>query len=401
MKILVLNCGSSTLKHQLIDMQTERVIASGVFESIGGENSHYWYGYRGPEQRTDVAIQTHKEAVKILLELLGDQVKSIRAIGHRVVHGGEKYRASIIATPEVLAGVDSVSHFAPLHNPKNLMGVHACMSVFGPDIPNVLVFDTAFHGTIPNYAHLYAIPQCEYNDHGVRKYGFHGTSYAYVSRVAAQMYGKNPRDLKMVIAHLGNGASMCAINGGKSLDTSMGMTPLEGLIMGTRCGDIDPGAVAHLARAKELSADAMMAYLNNSCGLAGLSGMGTSDMRTITANRETDAGAKLAFDAYVHRAVRYMGGYIAALGGVDAIVFTGGVGCNNIAVRRAIMEKLQFLGADINWGIGDKLNGTGDGRNGTAEISAPNARIRTFVITTNEELEIATEAKKLLDNPNT
>lgn len=305
---------------------------------------------------------------------LGSKTNDVRAIGHRVVHGGEKYRESIIATEEVLRDVESVSSFAPLHNPANLLGVRACMEIL-PNVPNVLVFDTAFHSTIPAHAYLYAIPLSDYQEHGIRRYGFHGTSYSYVAKKTVELYNERKNknikltDLRMVIMHLGNGASICAVDKGKSIDTSMGMTPLEGLVMGTRSGDIDVGAVAYLASVKDWSIEQTLAYLNNDCGIKGLGGTG-SDMRKLIAEMDKSEQAKVAFDAYIHRLVKYLGGYIAIMGGVDAIVFTGGVGTNQAIVRERVMEYFKYL------------------------ATPP----QVFVIPTNEELEIATETKKLIDN---
>jgi len=371
MKILTLNCGSSTLKFQLIDTDTESVLVKDNLERI-----------------TD-----HRDAVAEMFKILGKQ--EIHAIGHRVVHGGEKYSQPVIATEEILECVESVSHFAPLHNPKNLLGVRACMELL-PDVPNILVFDTAFHATLPPSSYLYAIPWEDYEKHGIRRYGFHGTSYSYVSRTVAEMLGKPLEEVKMVVAHLGNGASVCAINGGRSVETSMGMTPLEGLEMGTRSGDIDAGAVAQIARVHNMDIDETVAYLNNKSGLQGISGI--SDMRDLrTAANEGNERAKAALDVFVHRLTKYIGGYVAILGGADAIVFTGGIGTNDCVLRAEVMKSFAHVGANIDDTLNKKYSNKHGTRNGTGEITASGSKMRTFVVCTNEELEIATQVRNVLE----
>ncbi|MCL2851132.1 MAG: acetate kinase [Firmicutes bacterium] len=392
MKILVLNCGSTTLRYQLIEIESKNVISKGIFERIGEQQS--FFEHNGADA-IDFYVRDHKAAVVKMFELLGSQVDGLVGIGHRVVHGGEKYMKSVIATNEVLKGVDAMSVFAPLHNPANLLGVHACMTAL-PDVPNVLVFDTAFHSTLPPHAYLYALPYCDYKEHGIRRYGFHGTSYSFVAREAAKMYGKPLSELRIVAMHLGGGASICAIDKGKSVETSMGMTPLEGLIMGTRCGDIDAGAVGYLSRIKGFTAEATLAYLNGNCGIKGLSGTGSSDFRHLnaTACKEGDPNKEsciVTIDAFEHRLVKYIGSYIAVMGGVDAIVWTGGIGTNGNEIRRNVMKKFGYIGADIDHDKNDKL-----GRNMTADISAVDAKVKTFVVCTNEEFEIALETSRLV-----
>ena len=396
MKILVLNCGSSTLKYQLIDMKTKEAVTKGVFEEIGQSHSFYRYESNGKEtEDIPFHVPSHLIAVAKMFELLGDQANTIKAIGHRVVHGGEKYRDSVIATEEIIKGVESVSGFAPLHNPANLLGVRACIETL-PSVPNVLVFDTSFHSTIQPHAYLYAVPLCDYREHGIRRYGFHGTSYSYVAGKAAELIGKPLNQLKIVAMHLGGGASVCAIDRGKSADTSMGLTPLEGLVMGSRSGDIDVGAVHYLTKVKNLTIDEALAYLNNNCGLRGLSGVG-SDIRKIVAEAKNGSkDAQTTLDVYTHRLIKYIGGYITVMGGVDAIVWTGGIGTNNTYVRKAVMEKLEFMGIHIDQNENLKYNGQEGGRNMTGEISKKGSKVRTFVICTNEELEIALHAQRLV-----
>ena len=389
MKILVINSGSSSLKSQLVDTENNKVVCKVTFDAIGLDRSFYEFEQNGIETKKNEPIKSHEEAVKKLFELLGNETKQICGIGHRVVHGGEKYQKSVIATDEVLQGVEAVSHFAPLHNPKNLLGVRACMKIM-PGVPNVLVFDTAFHSTLPQSSFHYATTHEDYEKHGIRRFGFHGTSYAYVSRKVAEMMGKPIEDLKMVIGHLGNGASICAIDGGKSVQTSMGLTPLEGVMMGTRSGDIDPAAAIAIGRARGLDYDGLLHYLNNECGLKGVSGV-TSDIRDVVASKKKNPRAKLAYDIFVGRITKYYGAYIATLGGVDAIVYTAGIGTNQACIREAIADKLGFMGAKIDKKLNKSL-----GRNPTIEISRKGAKIRTFVVCTNEELEIAIETKKLV-----
>jgi len=371
-------------------MADESVTSKGTFEEVGQSHSFYEVVIRGNEVKEKFAMPTHTVAVKKLFELLGDDVKKVGAIGHRVVHGGEKYKESIIATSEVLAGVESVSHFAPLHNPANLSGVRACMEVL-PNVPNVLVFDTSFHSGMPAKSFLYAIPTEDYEKHGIRRYGFHGTSYSFVSKKVAEMMGKDIKNLKMVVAHIGNGASICAIDGGKSIDTSMGLTPLEGLVMGSRSGDIDPGAVAQIAKIKGFSIEETIKYLNGSSGLKGMGGTGSSDMRTVVAKKDECQNARNAIDVFVHRVKKYIGAYTAILGGVDALVLTGGVGTNDNYVRGEILSGLEFMGVQIDWTTNTEL-----GKGKTAELSAKESKVRTFVVNTNEELEIAKQAVKLV-----
>lgn len=391
MKILVLNCGSSSLKFQLINMVDESVVSKGNFEEIGQPHAFYGVKIRGGEEVEEKLIMpTHTDAVRKLFELIGDDVKYVGAIGHRVVHGGEKYKESVIVNDEVLQGVESVSHFAPLHNPANLSGVRACLEIL-PKIPNVLVFDTSFHANMPARSFMYAIPKEDYTKYGIRRYGFHGTSYSFVVKEVAKIMGKPVESLKMVVAHLGNGASICAIDGGKSMDTSMGLTPLEGLVMGTRSGDIDPAVISYLAKAKNKTVDEIIKYLNSESGLKGLSAVGSNDMRVLHKAKADSQDAQTAIDVMVHRVKKYVGGYTAILGGIDALVFTGGVGTNDEYVREHVTAGLEYMGIVI-----DTKRNENFGKGKTGEITGNGAKVRVFVVNTNEELEIAKEAVRLV-----
>ncbi|MCL2587503.1 MAG: acetate kinase [Firmicutes bacterium] len=394
MNVLVLNCGSSSLKFQLIDTASEAVLKKGEFERIGSDESFYSMDIPKVEE-TKYKAKTHTEAVAKLFELMGDLKDTVCAIGHRVVHGGAEFSGSVLVTERVLKGVEEVSHFAPLHNPANIGGVRACIELL-PKIPNVLVFDTSFHSTMQPKAYRYGIANADYEKFGVRKYGFHGTSYAYVAREASKMMNRPLKDLKMIIAHIGNGASICAIDGGKSVDTSMGLTPLEGLIMGTRAGDIDTAAAVYLAKKKGLDFDGLVSYLNSECGMLGMAGV--NDMRPITTRvAEGEEQATIAFESYIHRITKHIGALVAVLGGVDAICWTAGVGTNRHDLREKVMSKFEFLGAKIDPELNILHNGIGEGRNRTGEISEEGSTVRTFVIATNEELQIAREAVKILE----
>jgi len=372
--ILVINSGSSSLKYKLLDMNTDEVIFKGEVERIG-----------------DKHCPDHKTAVQMAFKDLGK--RKIDAIGHRVVHGGEVFKVSTIATEETLNYLDKVSHLAPLHNPANVMGIRACMELF-PKIPNVMVFDTAFHNTIPQKAYLYAIPIHDYIDHGIRRYGFHGTSHNYVSRKCAELFGKPREKLKIISVHIGNGGSVCAVLHGQSVETSMGLTPLEGLVMGTRSGDIDPAAIQYLSQAHKFTIDKTINYLNKDCGLKALAGLGTSDMRDLIANIDKH-DVQGAIDVYCHRITKYIGSYIAVLNGVDAIAWAGGVGTNMPLIREKVMVNFEYIGAYID----PQINAIFYNNYKTGEITANGdkpAHVRTFVINTNEELEIAMETVNLL-----
>ncbi len=356
----VVNSGSSSIKWELLEIESGERIRGGIVERIG-------------EGGLD-----HAAAMRRTLEELDGAHPAV--IGHRVVHGGSRFSAATVITDEVELAIEELSALAPLHNPANVLGIRAARAAF-PGVPNVAVFDTAFHQTIPPAAHTYAIDSAVAAEHGVRRYGFHGMSYQYVSRRAAEVLGRDLGDLRMIVFHLGNGASACAIAGGHSVDTSMGMTPLEGLVMGSRAGDIDAGALFHLGRAG-LSLTDLDTLLNRRSGLLGLSGHG--DMRDVLAERETTEDARLAFAVYIHRIRHYLGSYLAVLGGADAVVFTAGVGENAAPVREAVLEGMQWAGIHLD----AERNAT----RGTTVISPDDSPVAVLVVPTNEELEIARQA---------
>ncbi|HHW66787.1 MAG: acetate kinase [Epulopiscium sp.] len=396
MNILVINCGSSSLKYQLINMNEEKVYAKGLCERIGIDGSRLKHTPSGKDTIIiEAPMPNHKEAVKMVLDALTHEeygvVKSmdeISAVGHRVVHGGESFSESVIIDEEVKKAIEACSELAPLHNPPNLIGIEACQHLM-PNTPMVAVFDTAFHQTMPNYAYLYAIPYELYEKHKIRRYGFHGTSHKYVAYRAAELLGKPIEELKIVTCHLGNGASVCAVKNGKSVDTSMGFTPLAGLVMGTRCGDIDPAIVTYLQDKENLSAQEVDNLLNKKSGVLGLSGI-SSDFRDIEdAVKEGNEKAAVTMDVFNYIVAKYVGAYAAAMNGLDAIVFTAGLGENNHEVRRDVCKYLEFLGVKID----EEKNQC---RGVERDFSAEGAKIRTLVIPTNEELMIARETKNLL-----
>ncbi len=396
MKVLVVNCGSSSLKYQLLDMTDESVIAKGICEKIGIPDSFIKHQV-GEEKgvQIDVDFPTHTEALQKMVELLttGDNkcvesIDEIDAVGHRVVHGGEKFNVSVVITPEVEAAIEDCSDLAPLHNPANLTGIDACRKLM-PSTPMVAVFDTAFHQTMPREAYMYAIPKEYYNKYGIRKYGFHGTSHKYVSQKTAELLGKPVEETKIIVCHLGNGASVCAVDGGKSVETSMGLTPLQGLIMGTRSGDIDPAIIPFLAEKEGLSVKEIDTILNKKSGVLALSEVG-SDFREIEAGVENgDEECKFTMDAFEHRLVSYIGAYAAVMNGVDAIAFAGGIGENDIDLRAKLASMLSFLGVEID---AEKNNCRGVER----DLSAENAKVRMVLMPTNEELVIARDAVALV-----
>ena len=397
MKILVINCGSSSLKYQLIDMQGEKVLCKGLCERIGMESSMITHEANGNKATTPAIFPTHTEAFAEVVKKMTtgdgkviDDVSEINAIGHRVVHGGEKFQASCLITPEVIETLRELSPLAPLHNPAGILGIEAAKKVFG-DIPNVAVFDTAFHSTMPPKAFMYAIPYEYYEKYGVRRYGFHGTSHKYVSYRAAE-YLEEPIDrLKLITCHLGNGSSIAAVDQGKVVDTSMGMTPLAGLMMGTRCGDIDPSVVNYLKYTLNITGHQLDEILNKKSGLLGMSGGLSSDCRDITAAAEEGHHlAKVTLDAYTYRIAKYVGSYAAAMNGVDAIAFTAGVGENDIEIREELCEKYWgYLGVKID----KEANHT---RGENKVISAADSKVKVMVIPTNEELAIARDTLALI-----
>lgn len=397
MKILVINSGSSSLKYQLIDMETEGVIAKGLCERIGIEGSKLTHKANGKEIVVEKAMPDHNEAVRLVLNALTDgdgavisSMDEIDAVGHRTVASGEAFKQTTLVTPETMAVMEEIKDLAPLHNPAAIIGVNACRAAM-PNTPMALVFDTAFHFTMPEYAYSYAIDYAHYEKYKVRRYGYHGTSHKFVSAEAAKYLGKKPEELKIVTCHLGNGSSITAVNGGKSVDTSMGFTPLAGVPMGTRSGDIDVGAAEYIAAKEGWNFAETMTYLNKKCGMQGVSGV-SSDFRDLTAAAaQGNKRAKLALDLFAYSCKKYVGAYAAAMNGVDCIVFTAGVGENTPSVRKGICENMQYLGLEID----EKKNA--EPNNGAIrDISAEGSKVKVLIIPTNEELVIARETMELL-----
>ena len=395
MKVLVINCGSSSLKYQLIDSRTEDVLATGLCERIGidGRMTHTPTG--GETAVKSIPLPDHSAAIQSVLSALTDRehgvissLGEIGAVGHRLVHGGEKFAASVIINDEVIAEVEACNDLAPLHNPANLIGVRACQQIM-PDVPMVGVFDTAFHQTMPPKAYLYGIPHQYYEEHKVRRYGFHGTSHNYVSQRVHHLAELDPDNSRVIVCHLGNGASVTAVKNGKSVDTSMGLTPLEGLIMGTRSGDLDPGVIEYIAKKEHMTLEEVLKVLNKESGVLGLSGV-SSDFRDLAeAMEQGNAQAAVAVEAFCYRVAKHIGAYTAALNGVDAIVFTAGIGENAAHIRSMVCEYLGFLGITID----EEKNAV---RGKETEISTPDSKVAVFVIPTNEELAIARETAALL-----
>lgn len=396
MYTLVINCGSSSLKFQLIDSNSEEVMAIGLCERIGIEESKVTYQKKGEEKSVlTLPVPTHKEAVKIMQKLLTDDqsgiiksLKEVDAVGHRVAHGGEIFTSSALITEETIKAIEACSDMAPLHNPASLIGIRACKELM-PDTPMAAVFDTSFHQTMPETSYLYGIPYEYYEKYKVRKYGFHGTSHSYVSKRAAQYLNRPYEDMRMVVCHLGNGSSITAVKNGKSMDTSMGFTPLEGLLMGTRSGDLDPGVMQFLMHKESLTIDGMLDVLNRKSGVLGISGV-SSDFRDIVeASEHGSRRAKAALDSFTYRVAKYVGAYTAAMRGVDAIVFTAGVGENDGVMRKEICDHFSFLGVEID----PEANQV---RGKEKRISTANSRVEVLVIPTNEELAIARETLLLV-----
>ncbi|MBP2665079.1 MAG: ackA [Firmicutes bacterium] len=395
LKVLVVNCGSSSLKYQLFDMKDESVLAKGLVERIGMEGSILTHQPTGKAKVPLTAdIQNHTIAIKMVLDALIDpehgvvaSIDEIDAIGHRVVHGAEKFSDSVLITPAVMGALEEFVELAPLHNPPNISGINACADIL-PNVPQVGVFDTAFHQTMPQHAFLYGLPYEAYKDYGIRRYGFHGTSHKFVSQRAAEMMDDHMTNLRIITCHLGNGASIAAVKNGKSIDTSMGFTPLQGLVMGTRCGDIDPAILPFLMRKTGMSTDEIDTYLNKKSGVLGLSGI-SSDFRDL--EEAADKGnerAKLAIDVFAYTVRKYIGSYVAAMNGVDAIVFTAGLGENSSRMRDQICNGLEFLGTRI-----DPAKNSQRGKE--LEISVEGSKVKIFVIPTNEELVIARDTKTI------
>ncbi|MDD4046049.1 MAG: acetate kinase [Tissierellia bacterium] len=394
MNVLVINCGSSSLKYQLIDMDGEKVLAKGLVERIGIEGSLLKHEKTGLDKLViEENLKNHKDAINLVLKTLLDAkygaVKSldeIDAIGHRVVHGGEKFACSVVINDEVIDTMKENIGLAPLHNPPNIIGIEACKEIL-PDVPMVGVFDTAFHQTMPPVSYIYPLPYELYEEMKIRRYGFHGTSHKYVSERVADLTGKSLEGTKMVTCHLGNGASLTAIKDGCSFDTSMGMTPLEGLVMGTRCGDIDPAIVTFLMDKQDMTAEQVDNLMNKKSGVLGISGV-SNDFRDIEAEAEKgNKRAQLALDKFAYTVKKYIGSYAAAMGGLDYIVFTAGLGENSSSARKEICDGLEFLGVEID----DEKNKT---RGKEAEISKDGSKVKVFVIPTNEEVVIARDTKE-------
>ena len=397
MKILVLNCGSSSVKYKLIALSgnEQNILAEGGVEKVGLPDSFLKFKYNGEKVTINASMPNHNVAIRIILDNLTSEkfgcIKNfdeIEAVGHRLVHGGEKFNSSVLINDEVIAKVKECYDLAPLHNPVNIAGVDAISEIL-PDVPQVGVFDTAFHQTMPSYAYMYGLPYEMYEKYGVRRYGFHGTSHRYVSRRACEFLGLEYEKQRIITCHIGNGGSITAIKDGKSVDTSMGMTPVEGLIMGTRCGDVDPGALLYIQQKEHLDHEGMQALINKKSGVAGLTGV-SSDMRDIEkAVEEGNERAIMALNMYEYRITKYIGAYTAALGGVDVIVFTGGVGENQTGTRERICKQLAFLGIEFDV----EKNKT---RGEEIELSTPNSKVRVVVIPTDEEYMIARDTEAIV-----
>ena len=397
MNVLVINCGSSSLKFQLINAETENVLAKGLCERIGIDGRLTYQPAGGEKEKSDLAMPTHTEAIQFVIDALTNEktgvVKSldeIGAVGHRLVHGGEKFASSVVITDEVKKAVEECNDLAPLHNPANLIGVAACEKLM-PGTPMVAVFDTAFHQTMPEKAYMYGLPYEYYEKYKVRRYGFHGTSHSFVSKRAAEVMGKSYDEVKTIVCHLGNGSSVSAVLNGKCVDTSMGLTPLEGLVMGTRSGDIDPAIMEFIAKKENLDIEGVMAVLNKKSGVFGISGGLSSDFRDLTdAMNAGDKKAKIAMDVFSYKVAKYIGSYAAAMNGVDDIVFTAGIGENDDYVREEVCKYLGYLGVDFDSEVNKGLRGK------EAELTKEGSKVKVFVIPTNEELAIARETLALV-----
>ena len=396
MNVLVINCGSSSLKFQLINSDTEEVAAKGLCERIGIDGRLVYQPTGGEKETTEAAMPTHTEAIQYVIDALTDSetgvVKSldeIGAVGHRVVHGGEKFANSVVITEDVLKAIEECNDLAPLHNPANLIGINACQKLM-PNTPMVAVFDTAFHQTMPEKAYLYGLPYEYYEKYGVRRYGFHGTSHSFVSKHAAEFLGLDFENSKIIVAHLGNGASISAVLNGKCVDTSMGLTPLEGLVMGTRSGDMDPAIMEYIAKKENLDIAGVMNVLNKKSGVLGVSNNLSSDFRDLEDGMNNgNKFAKAAMEVFCYRVAKYIGSYVAAMNGVDAIAFTAGIGENSGTVRAMVLENLEYLGIAVDEEANKK-------RGEDLVISTADSKVKVAVIPTNEELAIARETVALV-----
>ncbi len=395
MNVLVINCGSSSLKFQLINSDTEAVLAKGLCERIGIDGRLTYQPAGGDKTTEDKAMPTHTEAIQYVIDALTSadrgvvgSLEEIGAVGHRVVHGGEKFASSTVITDEVLKAIEECNDLAPLHNPANLIGIAACQKLM-PGTPMVAVFDTAFHQTMPEKAYMYGLPYEYYDQYKVRRYGFHGTSHSFVSKRTAEVLGQSYDNLKTIVCHLGNGASICAVENGKSVDTSMGLTPLEGLVMGTRSGDIDPAILEFLAKKEDMDITELMNMLNKKSGVQGMSGL-SSDFRDLAAGAAAgNKRAQIAIEVFAYRVAKYVGSYTAAMNGVDAIAFTAGIGENDGSIRAKVCEYLGYLGITIDADANAK-------RGEEVEISTTDSKVKVLVVPTNEELAIARETVALV-----
>lgn len=406
MKILVINCGSSSLKYQLIDMSDESVLCKGTIERIGlpinGGEENVIVKLNGETHTIDKELKDHIAAFNEVKYILSeskykviDSFDEIDAIGHRVVQGGDKYTKSVLATPQVEADVEQLSPLAPLHNPANLQGYKACLEVVGPDVPQVFVFDTAFHSTMPPKAYMYAVPYEYYEKYGVRRYGFHGTSHKFVSNRVAEKMGKNLKDLKVITCHLGNGSSIAAVEYGKVVDTSMGFTPLDGFMMGTRSGGVDPSVVTFIEKKLNISPDEMDNILNKLSGVNAISGVSSDDRDICAAQNAGNERAILAHEMQAYEIAKYIGSYIAAMNGVDAIVFTGGIGENGFWLRSKICSYLGYMGVHINEALNQATV-----KGAEAELTDPEDKVRVFILATDEELTIARDTAEIVKSLN-
>ncbi len=395
MKVLVINCGSSSLKYQVIDSDTENVLAKGLCERIGIDGVLTYQKPGIDKIKIEAAMPAHRQAVELVLKQLMDpevgvikSIDEIQAVGHRMVHGGEKFACSTLLTDEVLETVESCNDLAPLHNPPTLVGVAACKELM-PSTPMVGVFDTAFHQTMPPEAFIYGVPYEYYEKYALRRYGFHGTSHKFVSQRVAEVLGKKPEDLKIIVCHLGNGSSITAVDHGKSVDTSMGLTPLEGVIMGTRCGDIDPTIIEYVAQKENLTLEETLTVMNKKSGVLGISGV-SSDFRDLEqAAAEGNERADLALKTFVHTVVKFIGSYVAVMNGVDVIAFTAGIGENDSTIRAAVLEKFGFLGVTLD-PVANDMHGE------ERVISTKDSKVTAIVVPTNEELAICRDTVEIV-----
>ncbi len=397
MRILVLNCGSSSVKYKLIDTTTEEVLAEGGVEKIGLPDGFLKFKFHGAKEVKELGLVDHNGAINAVLNILTDKkfgcipsLKDIDAVGHRLVHGGTKFSGSVLITDEVKEMVRECYPLAPLHNPANMTGVEAIDTLM-PGVPQVGVFDTAFHQTMPPKAYMYALPYKYYEEDGVRRYGFHGTSHRYVSQRVCEILGVDPAKQRIITCHIGNGGSIAAVCGGKSIDTSMGLTPTEGLMMGTRCGDVDPGALTYLMERRGMTEADIQKMINKESGVAAISGI-SNDMREIEAAvKAGNERATLALDMYEHRIIKYVGAYAAEMGGVDIIVFTGGVGENQVGVRENVCAPLKFMGVELDTALNATVHGT------ETVISTPTSKVKVVVVPTDEELTIARDTRDIVE----